>query len=180
MKKPRKNNLMVKKAFGVSPTVTPIFSNTTHLPLFQDHDNDGVPNWKDCDPFDPNRQGILHDIGGAVKTRTQHEVGDIKEHLIEEIAGEEKREERLEIEAARKKASLAARKKVAEEEEERRARAKFERIKEEAEARREERREERRTVRRTQRVSPFTKTRETTKQRPSYSSGFMGYKKYGR
>lgn len=185
--KKRNSCYVVKRAFGSTPA----------LPTFGDADGDGVPNFFDCQPRNPYKDGILRDVGEAVATRVKHEVSDIKEHAIEEIAGEEKRAERLEIEETRKEAYLKERKEAVREEARIKARAKIERHKEEKEERKErikarvkEEEEERRErikeekearkerIKELQKAkakelpTPYTKryerrTRVTSKQRPS-------------
>lgn len=173
---------LVERAFG---------SDYSPLPTFGDADGDGVPNFFDCKPRNPNKDGILQDVGEAIKTRVKHTVGDVKERVIEDISGEEAREERLEVEETRKESRIRERKKAAEEEEKIRARAKIERHKEEEkelkEARRrairrrethyEEKRREAKEARKTktkERTGPYGRKRETTVQRPSpFSSGYL-------
>ena len=166
--KKRNSCYVVERAFGSSG-----------LPSFGDADGDGVPNFFDCKPRNPNEDGIFRDVGRAVATRVKHEVGDIKEAVLEEIAGEEKREERLEIQEIEKEAYLKERKKVAEEEARRRARAKFERAKEVEELRKERRketiREEAEALRTVHRVrhrvrTPRVRTPKNEKDRIPYTS----------
>ena len=163
----KKKKYVNKKCFVVERA----FGHSSALPTFGDADGDGVPNFYDCQPRNPYKDGILQDVGKAVTTRVRHEVGDIKERALEEIAGEKKRAERFEIEDVESEAYLKERKKAAIEDARRRARLNLERAEEEEKLRRTmrrdvvreeaaERREERRTAQYRARHSP-RKSRES-------------------
>ena len=47
-----------------------------YINRYYDSDNDGVPNWRDCAPFDSNRTGIFHTI--AEKFRNLGSAGNIQ------------------------------------------------------------------------------------------------------
>jgi len=44
-----------------------------------DSDKDGVPNWRDCNPWNPNEQGPIHDKLKAVASSAKEKVATIKE-----------------------------------------------------------------------------------------------------
>lgn len=73
MKKAIKKKMKMRKysgPFGFNTPATNIFKSgreTSPVVLFNDYDKDHVPNVFDCQPLDPNRQGILAAIAGAVK-----------------------------------------------------------------------------------------------------------------
>ena len=64
---------------------------------FGDADKDGVFNIIDCEPFDPNKDGLVGDIGKAIKTRTKETYEEIKEGGLEKISGKRSREEHKEV-----------------------------------------------------------------------------------
>jgi len=89
VKRIRKTN---KKAFRTTAKMS--------LKHLRDSDRDGVINIYDCSPYDPSRQGILHDVGaavvetgkevgGAMKERAKSEYEYAKERGLERIRGEE-------------------------------------------------------------------------------------------
>jgi len=51
------------------------------LPPYGDYDRDGAPNWSDCDPYDPNEQGIFKRAVGVV---TGDRYGQTKEEYEQE------------------------------------------------------------------------------------------------
>lgn len=64
---------------------------------FGDADKDGVFNIIDCEPFDPNKDGLVGDIGRAIKTRAKETYEETKEAGLERISGKRSRKEREEI-----------------------------------------------------------------------------------
>ena len=52
-----------------------------NLKPFTDIDKDGVPNWRDCRPYDPNEQGLKE-----IKDAIVEKVGDIKDKTSEKIS----------------------------------------------------------------------------------------------
>jgi hypothetical protein len=51
-----------------------------------DTDRDGLPNYKDCNPWNPHEQGLIHDIGSAIKQKV--------ERFQDRISNEQTREKR--------------------------------------------------------------------------------------
>jgi len=51
------------------------------LPPYGDYDQDGAPNWSDCDPRDPNEQGIFKRAVGVI---TRDKYGQTAEEYAEE------------------------------------------------------------------------------------------------
>lgn len=96
---------------------------------FSDMDGDGVPNILDCQPQNPKMDGFFGDLGGAIKTRTKAELGELKQRTIEGIAGEEAREQRKSLKEAERESYLEEAKEQAEERGREKARAKYERRK---------------------------------------------------
>ena len=78
-------------------------------------------------PRKSKRDGLVSDIGVAIKTRVRGEVGEAKERLVKGIAGEEVREERKTLREAEHEAYLEAAKEEIEERGREKARAKFKR-----------------------------------------------------
>ena len=80
-------------------------------------------------PRKSKRDGLVSDIGVAIKTRVKGEVGEAKERIVKGIAGEEVREERKTLREAEHEAYLEEAKEQIEERGREKARAKFERRK---------------------------------------------------
>ena len=78
-------------------------------------------------PRKSKRDGLVSEISGAVKTRVKGEIGEAKERLVKEIAGEEVREERKILRKVERGAYLEAAKEEVEVRGREKARAKFKR-----------------------------------------------------
>lgn len=70
-----KKNMNINKSLNTQNTMKkhPFDLKVSHrrgnkkLPKYGDYDLDGTVNYKDCNPYDPSRDGFFSDVGGALK-----------------------------------------------------------------------------------------------------------------
>ncbi|MCK4526008.1 hypothetical protein KAW18_01450 [candidate division WOR-3 bacterium] len=97
--------------------------------VLQKKTDPSILDYKPRKPRKLERDGLVSEISGAIKTRVKGEVGEAKERLVKGIAGEEVREERKTLREAEHEAYLEEAKEQIEERGREKARAKFERRK---------------------------------------------------
>lgn len=95
--------------------------------VLQKKTDPSILDYKPRKPRKLERDGLVSEISGAIKTRVKGEVGEAKERLVKGIAGEEVREERKTLREAEREAYLEAAKEEIEERGREKARAKFKR-----------------------------------------------------
>lgn len=92
---------------------------------FGDADKDGVFNIIDCQPYNKDEDGLIGDIGKALKTRAKETYEEVKETGLQKISGEKSRGERKEIREVEHESFHEESKTAAEERARKRARKKY-------------------------------------------------------